>query len=138
MSGLEAPVTSPIQLIAVGCSVELLGLLRWLLLGVDDALTLDRVVHWPEVAVISLLDDALIHKIGELSFKLGMVDLLLLLLCQLLLHLRELLQLGLGVTLFLLLRRFFLLNLSLGSAANTAGLYQVSGDALARLNGKTD
>ena len=80
-----------IQLIAVGCPVEQLRLLLWLLLGVEDTLTLHGVIHRPEVSIISLLDDTLVNEIGKLGFKLGIVDLPLLLLCQLLFHLRKLL-----------------------------------------------
>ena len=58
---------------------QLCRLTDLLLFGLDDTASFFRVFHGPQVAIVSLLDDTLIHQVGELSFKLGVVDLLLLL-----------------------------------------------------------
>ena len=114
-----------IDFVTIRSSMNQLRTLVRSTLGINYALSLNRVINWPQIAVCSLFNNSLIYKIGELSFHLSCVDPLLLLLSQLLLHLRKLCKFGLGIPLLLLLCSLIIPNLSLSTSPLTTGFHHV-------------
>ena len=86
------------------------------------------VIYGPEVAIVGLLDDALVDEVAKLGFNLAGVDSLLLRRRQLLLHLSEPGHLGSNVIHFFFFVLLICLDLLLGAPAHARLLHEGTTD----------